>query len=247
MIRLMGLVIALLALSGCVFDGGDDVGDDPPPACTPGADSEGCAITGNEAATANPTSTAAEVTPVAGGTLSLEGVEQDGLVLGSPDAPLELVLYEDFQCPFCGQFALDVLPQVVENYVVDGRIRIRFHPIAAIGRESTWAAIAGLCAADDDKFWQLAEVLFANQGGENRGSFAKSNLKAFADLAGVNHATFDPCLDEDRYLDQVESSTQQAIDSGITSVPAFTVGDRVVIGFQNYLIVSGQIDSQLGE
>ena len=192
------LVIGL-AGQGCVF-GGDDDDEEEEIGCEDST--EICALpTGQIEDDATPPPIDAETTPVeptAGPDSELfAGIEQDGMVLGDPDAEVEFILYEDFQCPFCARFTQQVLPRVVEDYVREGTVRIRFHPLAALGRESLWAAMAARCAADQGVFWEYYEVLFANQAAENSGVFEKSRLKAFGAIVGLDQTEFDACVDAD--------------------------------------------------
>lgn len=248
MTRILAALLLAISVAACLPGGDDDAEDEV------GCDAndpavEGCALDPNADldTTVVPTEAAEfpiEVTPGEPTDL-FEGVEQDRLTLGSPDAELEVTLYEDFQCPFCQRFTEVVLPDLIEDYVRPGTIRIVFHQVAALGPESLYAAMAAECAADQGMFWEYYEVLFANQGAENRGAFAKSNLKAFGALIGLEQTAFAECVDSDRHLQRIEESTQAAFDAGLTAAPGLRAGDRFLQGFQPYAIVAGQIDSQL--
>lgn len=249
MIRLAFAVLLWIAAAACL-PGGDDDGDSEEIGCDPNDPAvEGCALDPDASveATEGPTETAEfpiEVTPAEPSEL-FDGLEQDRLTLGSADADLEVTLYEDFQCPFCQRFTEVVLPDLLDEYVRTGIVRIVYHQVAALGPESLYAAMAAECAADQGMFWEYYEVLFANQGAENQGTFAKSNLKAFGALIGLDEAEFGACVDDDRHLERIEDSTQAAFDDGLTAAPGFRVGDRFIQGFQPYAVVSGQIESQL--
>lgn len=244
MIRLLLAAFVAVALLGACFDGDDD---DPEEeiGCTPDESGATCALDATSSTTAEesevPSVTATIRTPES----PFAGVESDGLVLGSPDAPLELIVYEDFQCPFCGRFSREDMPHLVEDFVRPGLVRVVFHPIAALGRESMWAAEAARCAADQGLFWEYYHVLFSNQGGENRGVFAKPRLKAFADTIDIDHAVFDPCLDNDQYVAEIEASTQEAFELEVTAVPAFQLNGRFLIGVTTYALLKGQIEAEL--
>ncbi|MPZ22400.1 MAG: thioredoxin domain-containing protein [Dehalococcoidia bacterium] len=172
-------------------------------------------------------------------------VEQDGFDLGSAAAPVEVVFYADMQCSGCAGFALEVLPALMSDFIEDDRVRVRFHHFAFLGRESLWAAAAAECAASQDRFWEYLDVLMTNQGRPNAGAFAKANLKAFAELVGIDHSRFDPCLDSDERLPAVEGATQEALASGIQSVPAVTVGGLLVSGAEDYQQLRTAIEDEL--
>lgn len=255
--RVLLLALVTLLASGCFFGGDDDDGEEI--GCDPAeAGDESACLIGSPTVTATGTSASdgptppattptVEATPATGDSELFAGLQQDRLILGSPEAQVELTIYEDFQCPFCQRFTQEMLPRLIEDYVRPGRIRIVFHQVAAIGNESIWASLAAECAADQGLFWPYYNTLYANQGRENSGVFAKARLKAFASLVGVDQPTFDACLDDEVHLEAVEASTQAAFDRGLTAVPAFAVGDRFVQGSQPYEIMAGQIDSQLNQ
>ncbi|MGZ4158725.1 MAG: DsbA family protein, partial [Bacteroidia bacterium] len=85
-------------------------------------------------------------------------------------------MWEDFQCPACGNFTRQIEPTIVDRYVVPGSVRLTFHDDAFIGQESLDAASAARCAGDQGKFWPYHDWLFANQNGENEGQFSRDRL-----------------------------------------------------------------------
>ena len=97
------------------------------------------------------------------------GIAQDGIALGSPEAPVTLVEYADLQCPYCAQWSRDVLPALVDEYVRPGRVRLVFRGLAFIGPDSEKALRTVLAAGEQDRLWDLVHGLYANQGAENAG------------------------------------------------------------------------------
>src|SRR5574337_1918930 len=95
--------------------------------------------------------------------------------LGDANAPVVIDEYSDFQCPYCGQFALTKFPQIEQAFVSNGQVKFVFHPFAFIGAESQWAAEASYCAREQGRFWEYHDALFQNQRGENQGAFSKDN------------------------------------------------------------------------
>ncbi|HUF38200.1 MAG TPA: thioredoxin domain-containing protein [Anaerolineales bacterium] len=152
--------------------------------------------------------------------------------LGDPDAPITLVEFSDFQCPFCGRYAADAGRQIQEAYVSTGEVRIGFVHFAFLGPESQWAAEASECAADQDMFWEYHDLLFANQSGENGGEFNRETLKAFAVDLGLETEAFNTCIDTQKYAQTVLSETQWAQSVGVQSTPTFVVNGFPVIGAQ---------------
>jgi len=99
----------------------------------------------------------------------LDGIPQDGVVLGEPDAPVTLVEFADLQCPYCARFAGTAFPAVVREYVRSGEVRLVFRGVVFLGPDSEEALRAVLAAGQQGKLWQLVELLYAHQGPENSG------------------------------------------------------------------------------
>ena len=98
-----------------------------------------------------------------------KGIPQRGNVLGKPSAPVTIVEYADYQCPFCAQWAIDTLPAIVDEYVLPGKVRMVFQGVAILGEDSMTALQAAVSAGMQDKQWNVGELLFHNQGAENSG------------------------------------------------------------------------------
>jgi protein-disulfide isomerase len=151
---------------------------------------------------------------------------------GDPDAPITLIEFSDFQCPFCGRFAEDAGRQIREQYVSSGEVRIGHVHFAFLGPESLWAAEATECAAEQGKFWEYHDYLFTHQNGENRGAFNKDALKGFAVQLGLDTVMFNTCIDTQKYVDTVVNETEWAQSVGVQSTPTFVINGFPVIGAQ---------------
>jgi protein-disulfide isomerase len=125
-----------------------------------------------------------------------DGIPQSGFVLGEPDAPVRVVEFGDMQCPFCAQFA-EAVPEVIDRYVRTGQINIEFQPLAFLGPDSEALARLVAAASLQDLAWQMAEVLYARQGGENSGYATDDFLADAADVV--------PGLDAERALEDAQS------------------------------------------
>jgi protein-disulfide isomerase len=155
------------------------------------------------------------------------GIPQDGIALGRPNAPVTLVEFADFQCPFCATFARDALPEIVRKYVRTGKVRIEYRALAFIGADSDTAREMALAVALQDRFWHFAHLLFEQQGGENSGWVTEELLEATADAV--------PGLDVQRALadrsaaavaEQAEMAEHHAEQFGISGTPSFLAGRR---------------------
>jgi protein-disulfide isomerase len=101
--------------------------------------------------------------------VELEGIPQDGVVLGSPDASVTLIEYADLQCPACRAYGETVLPTIIDRYVRPGDVKAEFRGISFIGPDSERALRFVQAAGLQDRLWQLQEAFYRNQGGENSG------------------------------------------------------------------------------
>ncbi|MGB8646482.1 MAG: DsbA family protein [Anaerolineae bacterium] len=153
---------------------------------------------------------------------------------GNPNAPVTIVEFADFQCPFCGRFFNTTEGPLEAKYVTDGTVRFAYLHLAFLGDESQWAALASECADEQGKFWEYHDKLFKSQNGENQGAFAKDNLKKFAVDLGLDAAKFNDCFDSGKYTSIVQAETQLAQQLNIQSTPTFLVNTTPVQGAQPY-------------
>ena len=171
--------------------------------------------------------------------------EAEGRTLGSPDAPLTIVEYSDFQCPVCARAARELMPQVEESFITGGLVKLEYRHFAFIGQESVWAAEASECAREQDRFWDYHDKLFTSQGGENRGAFSIANLKRFARELGLGQAAFDACLDSHRYVSAVQQQTDEGRRDGVEATPTYFVGDTKIQGLKPYDEFEKAIEKEL--
>jgi protein-disulfide isomerase len=123
-----------------------------------------------------------------------DGIAQDGIALGSPDAPAVLTEFADLQCPFCATYARDVLPAVVDRYVRSGRLRLELHVLSFLGEDSVRAGSMAAAAARQDLLWSFTDGFYRSQGTENSG-YATDDF-----LRGIGDTT--PGLDVERALEE---------------------------------------------
>ena len=153
------------------------------------------------------------------------GIPQNGVALGRPDAPVTLVEFADFQCPYCGAFARDVLPELVRTYVRTGKVRIEYRALAFVGPDSRTARDLALAAGRQGRFWELAHRLFEHQGPENSGWASERPLQAI--VSTVPGLDLERALDDragDAVADEIERAERQAARFGISSTPSFLAG-----------------------
>lgn len=153
---------------------------------------------------------------------------------GDPNAPVTIIEFADFQCPYCGRFAATAGLQIEEEYVQSGKVRFGYVNFAFLGPESRQAAEAAECASDQDKYWEYHDKLYASQSGENQGAFNDENLKNFAEELDLDTRAFKECLDSGKYASLIQDDTQAAGALGVQSTPTFLINGQPLIGAQPF-------------
>ena len=164
---------------------------------------------------------------------------------GDANAPVTIIEFGDFQCPFCGRFFAETEPQINKAYIQSGKVRFGYFGFAFLGQESNWAAEAAECAADQDKFWEYHDKLYSSQSGENQGAFNKENLKKFAEDIGLDTRAFNECFDSGKYTKLIQEESSVASSIGVRSTPTFLVNGQPLIGAQPFEMFQQTIDAFL--
>jgi protein-disulfide isomerase len=169
----------------------------------------------------------------------------DPLALGRPDAPVVIVEWADFQCPYCGAFATKTEPALVERYVKAGQARLEWRDFAFLGPESTRAAVAARAAARQGRFWAYHDALYANQMPENSGALTAGYLTALAGRLGLDQARFRADLGDPALARQVHADQADGTRRGVTGTPTFFINGELVSGAQPLAEFQKVIDSAL--
>jgi protein-disulfide isomerase len=116
-----------------------------------------------------------------------KGIPQSGTLLGKPSAPVTMVEYIDLQCPVCRAFETETMPAIIDRYVRTGKVKVEARPIAFIGQDSVSGRLAAIAASKQNRFFDFAQVLYANQGTENSGWLDDTMITAAAkSIPGVD-------------------------------------------------------------
>jgi len=179
----------------------------------------------------------------------------DDPVKGNPDAPVTVVEYSDFQCPFCSRFFQQTLPLLEENYIDTGKVKLVYKdlPLDSLHPNARATHIAAECADEQEKFWEYHDVLFESQAEWQ--SLASSNLQStlsqYATDLGLQVANFESCMQSQDISDEVIKDTLEAARYGATGTPTFFIGNEndgfiKIIGAQPFAVFQNVIDFQLG-
>ena len=178
----------------------------------------------------------------------------DGLAMGDPNAPVKIDVYEDFQCPSCRAYTESTEPRVVENYVATGKVYYVFHNYPFLddrvpGQESDQAANAAMCAADQGRFWDYHDILFANWNGENQGSFSDKRLVAFAESLGLDMSQFNTCFESNAHQAEIQADLASGQTVGVQGTPSvFINGQLITPGkIPSYQDVANAVEAMLAD
>jgi protein-disulfide isomerase len=161
----------------------------------------------------------------------------EGRSMGDPNAPVKIEVWEDFQCPSCQIYSEQTEPQVVDTYIPSGQVYYVFRHFPFIddrvaSKESDQAANASMCAADQNRFWDYHDMLFANWNNENAGAFADKRLVAFAESLGLDMNAFNACFESNQHRDEINQDLNDGRSAGVTGTPSvFVNGVQVAPGF----------------
>ncbi len=155
----------------------------------------------------------------------LNGIPQDGTVLGSPDAPVTLVEYADPQCPYCAQFATTVMPSLIDQYVKSGKLRVEYRGFPIIGPDSTTGLEAIYSAANQGKAWNVTNLLYLNQGSENDGWLNEQLIRNIgAAIPGVDVDALVADMKSQKVSDAIKKAAVDGQAAGANGTPFFQIG-----------------------
>jgi protein-disulfide isomerase len=153
-----------------------------------------------------------------------QGLPQDEMTLGSPQAPVKLYEYGDLQCPVCKAFSEEIVPPIIENQVKNGEVSITFRTYVVIGDESVPAGTAMLAAGEQGRGWNFLEIFYRNQGKERSGYVTDEFLESVAKAAGVKDlASWNKARKSQRLEAEVAATSEEAQKLGFTGTPSFAV------------------------
>lgn len=155
----------------------------------------------------------------------LAGVPQNGVLLGRPKAPVTLVEFADLQCPYCRDWNRQTLPVLVEEYVRTGKLRIVFGGVAFIGPDSEAGLRAALAAGEQNRLWNVVDLLYRHQGAENGGWVTEELVrKAGSSVPGLDVDEMLARRDSAAVSGEIAAIAQAASRAGVSGTPSFGIG-----------------------
>jgi protein-disulfide isomerase len=154
-----------------------------------------------------------------------------GYLKGSPDAPVEITEFADFQCPFCQTFATLQMPTIDERLIQTGRVRWRYrdfplqqHPFARL------AAHSAACANEQGKYWDQHQRIYEGQSEWSEARDAGSIFRNYAKAVGLDLGRYDACMKAGKYAGRIQASYNEGVQVGVNSTPTLLIGDRLYKG-----------------
>ncbi|MGC9057543.1 MAG: thioredoxin domain-containing protein [Candidatus Micrarchaeia archaeon] len=160
---------------------------------------------------------------------------------GDPNAPVTIVEFSDFQCPYCTRFYRETYGQINENYIKTGKVKLVYrHFPLSFHENSEKAAEAAECAAEQGKFWEMHDKLF-----ENNNALDINSLKKYAVDIGLDSQKFNECLDSGKTAEIVRKDFNDGTAAGVSGTPTFFVNGLSIVGAQPYSVFSNAIEQEL--
>jgi protein-disulfide isomerase len=163
-------------------------------------------------------------------------ISKENTILGAADAPVTVVEFTDYQCPFCKRFVQTTFPLLKREFIDTGKVRwivrdlpLGFHPNA------NKAAQAAHCAGEQGKFWEMRDTLFRNNA-----NLGIEQLPGYAREIGLDGKAFDACLSSDRHQTQIDLDSQEANRVRITGTPSFVIGKTAGDTVSGQLVIGAQ-------
>jgi len=159
--------------------------------------------------------------------------------LGPADAPITIVEFSDFECPFCRRWHAEVYKPLLAAY--PGKIKLVYRnlPLTSIHPDALAAAEAAMCAGEQDVYWKYTDNLFSSE------SLGNSVYLQYAQDLGLNMTTFQACLSDHKYQKTIQADSDFAINLGIRSTPTFFINGLAVVGAQPLDVFKQVIDKEL--
>lgn len=167
--------------------------------------------------------------------------DSDDHIKGDADAPVTIVEFSDFECPFCARFYSQTYKQIVEQYVDTGKAKIIFRDFPlSFHQNAQKAAEAAECAGEQDKFYEMHDILF-----EQGVTGGVASYKQMASDLSLNTAEFNTCLDGGEMAGEVQADFADGQRLGVRGTPGFLINGQLVSGAQPFSVFAQAIDAQL--
>ena len=166
--------------------------------------------------------------------------EDDDPVFGSADAPITIIEFSDYECPYCRKWHQEVWPEIQAKYGDQVRLVYRDFPLYSIHPNASAAAEAANCAGKQERYWEFNEMLYNIEQGLSSDAYV-----SFATELNLNLADFNKCIEDGTQKEEVEADFNYASELGVRSTPTFFINGLAVVGAQPFEVFQQVIDLEL--
>jgi len=230
----IGIVLLLSGVTGCSTPAPTPTNTPTTPTNTPTTPTETPPATPEEGST--PEATKEPLVPL-----------DDDPVLGSPDAPVTMIEYSEYLCPFCRQFVLETFPLIEKEYIDTGKVKLIFRDFPVHGQPAVAMAMVAECAADQGKFWEMHMFLWERSDEWSQSEDLLATLQGYADELGLDSEQFTSCLTEGTTVDRIIEDYNIGVQDGVSATPTFFVNGTEVRGAQPFEEFQRVIEEELAK
>ncbi|MBL7163769.1 MAG: thioredoxin domain-containing protein [Anaerolineales bacterium] len=166
--------------------------------------------------------------------------EDDDPVWGADEAPITIIEFSDYECPYCRKWHMEVWPQIQEAYPDQVRLVYRDFPLTTIHANATPAAAAANCAGDQDAYWEYSERLYGMELGLDKKAYEQ-----YANELELDLEAFADCLESGRQNEEVTADYEYAVNLGVRSTPTFFINGIALVGAQPFEVFQNLIEQEL--
>ena len=178
-----------------------------------------------------------------GGTGQIQRYEvsvDDDPIIGPENAPITVIEFSDYECPYCQKWQNEVYGKLLEEYPDQVRLVYRDFPLSSIHPNALPAALAANCANEQGQYWQFHDRLFSMELGLDDKAY-----EAYATQLGMNVQSFLECYKSGRYEEEIQADYDFASQLGVRSTPTFFINGIAIVGAQPFEVFKQVIDKEL--
>jgi len=155
--------------------------------------------------------------------IDLDKLRQISHTLGSDDAPITIIEFGDYQCPFCGEWYQQTSPTLNEKYIQTGKVQLIYVDYPFLGADSYPTSYASFCAEEQEKYWEFHDIMFVNQGDTNDGWASPDNIRKLVQGIDIDMDQYDQCVSSTTYKQTLDENLQIGQEQGVSQTPTFIV------------------------
>ncbi|HJX36976.1 MAG TPA: DsbA family protein [Anaerolineae bacterium] len=171
----------------------------------------------------------------------------DDPVLGSADAPVTIIEYSEYLCPFCRTFALETLPLIEEQYIDTGKVRFIYRDFPVHGQPAVIMSMVAECAADQGKFWEMQSFVWERSDEWSQSENLLATVQGYADELGIDTEEYTSCLEEGTVVERIIEDYNVGVQDGVEATPSFLINGTLVRGALPFEKFQKVIEEKLAE